>query len=705
VLERLSFGFARRVPVILQTEAAECGLACLAMAANFHGHALDLAAMRRRYPMTLKGLTLRSLMGVASRLDLTTRALRLELSHLAQLRLPCILHWDLNHFVVLTEVGANGAVIHDPAAGRRQLSFEEMSGHFTGVALELWPNATFKPVDERRRVRLMELFRGVSGLGKAMTHVLLLSVAIEIFTLLVPIGTQLVVDQVVVAADLSLLSVIAIALGLLVVLQATIRFVRSWAIMVVATNLTVQLSSSLFDRLIRLPVDYFEKRHIGDVVSRFTSLGEIQRTVTTSFVTALIDGAMAIGLFAMMILYGGWLAAIALVTTLIYALARAGTYAAYRQASEEAIVFTAKRDTHLIETVRGISSLKLFDLKERRKAGWLNHLVDSTNADLRTEKLDIVFQTATTLLFGADRVLMLYLGGATIVAGQSSIGMLLAFLAYKDDFARRIENLINTAIQLRMLSLHAERISDIVLTEVEDDGEDRPLPVQQPEGRLEVRDLAFSYGEGEPEIFRGLDLAFAPGESVAIVGPSGCGKTTLLKVLAGLMPPTAGELIVDGAPLRAVGLANYRKLIGCVLQDDRLFAGSIADNISAFDPAPEPQRVLACAQVAALHEDILRMPMGYETLVGDMGSTLSGGQKQRLFLARALYKRPTFLLLDEATSHLDEANEGAVNDAIRQLNITRIIVAHRPSTIESADRVIQLRSTDSTREEALTCLG
>ena len=335
--------------------------------------------------------------------------------------------------------------------GRRQLSFEEISGHFTGVALEIWPNATFRAIEDRQRVRLVHLFRSISGLGKAMLHLLALSVAIEVFTLLLPIGTQLVTDQVIVASDHSLLVVIMLALGLLVMLKAVMRFVRSWTIMVVATNLKVQLSSSLFDRLIRLPVDYFEKRHIGDIVSRFTSLNEIQRSVTANFVTALIDGVMTIGLLVVMVLYGGWLAAIAVATSLIYALARAGTYVVYRQASEEEIVYGAKRDTHLIETVRGISTLKMFDLSERRRAGWINHVVDTTNAEVRTERLDIAFQSATTLLFGADRILMLYLGASAIIAGQSSIGMLLAFLAYKDDFAGRIENLINTTIEFRML--------------------------------------------------------------------------------------------------------------------------------------------------------------------------------------------------------------------------------------------------------------
>ncbi|GGC92652.1 peptidase domain-containing ABC transporter [Chelatococcus reniformis] len=697
VLERLRFGFGRRTPVILQTEAAECALACLAMVANFHGHSLDLAAMRRAYATTLKGLTLRALMGLAGTLDLTARALRLEPASLGRLRLPCILHWNLNHFVVLVEVNETFVVIHDPAAGRRKLALAELAKQFTGVALELWPNASFKPVIERRQLKLTELLRSISGLGRAMSHVLLISIAIEAFALLIPIGTQLVVDQVIVAGDMSLLTVIALALGLLVALQAATRFVRSWAIMVMSTNLGVQLTSSLFDRLIRLPVDYFEKRHIGDVISRFSSLGEIQRTVSTQLVTSVVDGIMAIGLFAMMLVYGGWLAAIGLVTTALYVAARAITYAAYLQASEEEIVFNAKRDTHLMETVRGISSLKLFDLKERRRAGWLNHLVDATNASLKTEKLDVIFQTATSILFGADRILMLYLGAAAIIAGSSSVGMLLAFLAYKDDFARRIENLINSLVQFRMLSLHAERVSDIVLSEVEDEGDDRSPPLRRPEGRLEAKQLSFRYGASEPEIFKRLDLAVEPGESVAIVGPSGCGKTTLVKVLAGLMAPSSGDIAIDGVPLRALGLTNYRRLVGCVLQEDRLFAGSIADNICAFDLSPDGDRILACAQAAALHEDILRMPMGYETLVGDMGSTLSGGQKQRLFLARALYKEPAILFLDEATSHLDEANEAVVNNAIRRLRITRIIVAHRPSTIRSADRVIDLGHTGVVR--------
>ncbi|NTF46656.1 ABC transporter [Rhizobium sp. AC27/96] len=692
VLGRLSLGLARRVPVILQTEAAECGLASLAMIANFHGHDLDLQAMRRRYPMTMKGMTLRALIGLAQRLDMTPRALKLDLAALNQLKLPCILHWDLNHFVVLTEVRTRGVLIHDPARGQRFLSYRETSEHFTGVALEVLRNTSFKPIEERRFIRVSEMARGVQGLGKSITLVLLISVAIEIFALLVPIGMQLVVDQVAVTADLSLLSIIAAALALLVLFQAGSRLVRSWSIMVMATNLTVQFSSSLFSHLVRLPVDYFTKRHVGDVVSRFSSLDQIQRTLTGSLVTPLIDGVMAIGMLAMMAIYGGWLVSIPVVTTLVYIVIRVAAYAPYRQASEEQIVFSAKRDTHLMETVRGILSLKLFDLRLRRQLGWLNLLINSTNAKLRMDKLDIFFAAGTETLFGLDRVAMLYLGGVGIVAGHLSVGMLLAFLSYKDDFTRRIESLINTAIQFRMLSLHTERVSDVVLSQPEEDGQDLPMLKLSRPGALEVRRLSFSYGEGESEILRNFDFAFEPGECVAIVGPSGCGKSTLLKILAGVIAPTSGEILIGGAPIRTIGLYNYRNLVACVMQGDQMFAGSIVDNITAFDPKPDFERVVSCAQTAALHSDILRMPMRYQTLVGDMGSTLSGGQAQRLFLARALYKQPTYLFLDEATSHLDEANESIVNDAIQQLKLTRIIVAHRPSTIAKADRVVDFNA-------------
>lgn len=690
---RLLGGLVSRTPIILQTEAAECGLACLAMIAGHHGHILDMPAVRRRFSTSLKGMTLRDLLAVGNKLELATRALRLELTDLRQLRLPCILHWDHNHFVVLIKVGANTITIHDPAVGRRNLPLAEVSRRFTGVALEAWPTERFTAKNERVSIRIFELVKNTVGIRRAATQIFAISLLLEVATIAMPIGFQLIIDEVVVAADYDLLTLIALGFGLILILQAFGSFVRSWSTMLIGSSLALQWKASLFDHLMRLPFPFFEKRHVGDVVSRFGSLDSVQRTLTTSAIVAILDGLMSIGLMVMMWLYGGWLLAISIAATALYVLLRLLAYSTYRGLSEEAIVYSAQESSHFMESVRGIASLKVLNLEERRRSVWINHLVDRINAELRVQKFDIVFQTASRLLFGADRIFIVYFGARAVLGDNMSVGMLLAFLAYKDQLTARIDNFVNSTLQLRMLSLHGERIADIALAAPEE-SPPNIVPLQKESqlekaGRLEVENVSFRYSDNEPEVLSRLNLKIEAGECVGIAGPSGSGKTTFLKILAGLIVPTEGRVSIDGTPLTSIGPAAYRSRIGCVLQDDRMFAGSIAENICGFDPAPDAARLQASAMFAAIHGEILTMPMGYETLVGDMGNTLSGGQQQRIILARALYRQPSVLLLDEATSHLDPANEAAINAAISQLPITRIVIAHRPSTLAMTDRIIQ----------------
>jgi ATP-binding cassette subfamily B protein RaxB len=690
----LQFGFARRLPVVLQAEVAECGIACLAMILGFHGHAVDLATLRRRHAVSLKGTTLRDLIGLAQRAGLSTRALRLDLSALRNLRRPCILHWGLNHFVVLSKVGRRTVTIHDPASGRRTVKLDELSREFTGIALEVIPNERFVRRNERHDLRLRHLFRQVRGIGSALASILVLSLGIEIIAMLLPIGAQIVIDEVIVSADQDLLLIIAIAIGLLLSMQLAIGAARTWAIMVAGTTINLQWSSGLFDHLSRLPLDFFEKRHVGDIISRFGSLATIQKALTTDLVQAVLDGIMSIGMIAMMFIYGGWLTWVALIAAGLNAGLRLARYQPYQHNTEQSIVCEARQQTHFIETVRGIASVKLLSLEERRRATWLNHLVDSINARLRLQRLDLVFDRANDLLFGSDRLVMIILAAEAVIHGRMSVGMLVAFLSYKDQFSTRVGNLMASSFQLRMLNVQTERLSDILMAEPESAaGGERSVspahhvgsPISAP---LRAEGISKRYSESEPWIMRDVDLAIPAGQCVAITGPSGCGKTTLLKVLMGLLAPTEGRVLIDDADLLAVGGRAYRDRLSGVLQNDGLFAGSIAENISAFDPSPDQGWIEECAARAAILTDIRGMPMGLETLVGDMGSTLSGGQMQRLVLARALYRRPLILFLDEATSHLDEATESVIAAALRDLRMTRVVVAHRPATIAHADAVI-----------------
>ena len=684
----------RRTPLILQTETAECGLACLAMIAGRYGRRVDLPALRQSHNLSLRGTTLHDLVRIASGMRLATRALRAELRHLRGLRLPCILHWDHNHFVVLIRVQGRRIIIHDPAVGRRNVPIQEVNKRFTGIVLESWPTESFERKTERARVRMWDLLRRTDGFATVATQVLTMSLVLEVIGLTIPIGFQLVLDDVVVSDDRDLLTLIAVGLGLVLASRALIDFVRSWAIMVAGASLTLQWKLSLFRHLLLLPLSFFERRHAGDLASRFASIDRIQQTLTTASISPVVDGMMAFVLLAIMWFYDPWLAGLAVITTGIYALTRTLAYQLYRRASEEAVVYAASESSHFFESLRGMASIKALAIGDRRQGIWNNYLLERVGAELRVSKIDLIFTIFSTFLFGLDHIIIIFFGARAVMGGIISVGMLVAFLAYKDQFSQRIGKCLDTVVRLGTLTVHGERIADIALAETEQGNmrytSGSAATVISPKAGLRARGISFRYSDYEPWVIADFDLDVAPGECVAIAGASGAGKTTLLKILAGLLRPTAGTVLIDDVPLQAIGLEAYRAQIGCVLQDDRLFAGSIAENIAGFSPLPDPERIQQVARFAAVHEEIVRMPMGYETLVGDMGSSLSGGQMQRVVLARALYRGPRILLLDEATSHLDEENERAINQAIRHLPISRVIVAHRRSTLDMTDRIVPI---------------
>ncbi len=685
---RLGLG-GRRLPVILQTEAAECGLACIAMVAAHHGLRSDLPTLRQRFPMSLKGATMADLVRIAGHLQLNSRALRAEMSHLPGLVLPCILHWDLNHFVVLKEVRRGVAVIHDPARGVRRLSMAEVSKHFTGVVLELTPQADFKPRIEQQTVTLRQLLGRVTGLRRSLLQIFTLALTLEAFLLLSPFFMQWVVDSVLVGLDRDLLVTLGIGFGLLVLIQVATGAIRSWAVLHLSTTLNLQWLANVFAHLMRLPVAWFEKRHTGDVMSRFEAVQKIQQTLTTSFIEAVLDGLLVVVTLAMMLIYSGLLTAIAVGAVAVYAVLRWAFFRPLREATEESIVFEAKRASHFLESLRGVQSIKLFNRQEDRQARFMNLVVDAMNANIATRKLDLMFSVGHKLVFGIERIAIVWVGALLVMDHTFSVGMLFAFIAYQEQFATRISALIDKFVEVKMLKLQGERLADIVLTAPEPQTEFVPRSNELPV-TVELRNIEFAYSESEPQVLRGLSLLIEPGESVAIVGPSGCGKTTLLKLMLGVHAPQSGEIRIGGVPLARLGMRAWRDMIGTVMQDDQLFAGSITDNISFFDPQADPEWVAQCARVAAVIDDIEAMPMGFHTLIGDMSGSISGGQRQRILLARALYKRPKILFLDEATSALDVDREREVNHAIRQLELTRIIVAHRPETIASASRVIVL---------------
>lgn len=688
-LRDLQWGWRRRLPMILQTEAAECGLACLTMIARHHGHDIDLPGLRRRFSMSLKGANLARVMSMAAELGFTARPLRLELDELGELKTPCVLHWDLNHFVVLKRVTARSIFIHDPARGERKISLKDASDHFTGVALELSPAADFEPVKARQKISLRALTGNVRGLAPAMLQILLLALTLEVFSLVGPFYMQWVLDDALVSADHSLLTLLGIGFLAIIVFQTVFTAARSWAITCLGATLNVQWVNNVFGHLLNLPLSWFETRHMGDVVSRFGSVHTIQRTLTTQFIGSLLDGLMSVITLVVLCLYSVKLALVVVGAFALYGLLRWMFFRPLYRVNEDQIVYAARQQSELMESIRGVLPIKLGNKRAERQARYANATVETINRTIGVQRLTITFSALSQVIFGIMHVVVIWMAALMVLDDKFTVGMLVAFVAYASQFHTRAAGLIDKLIQFWMLTLHAHRLADIALSKPEPRAEiEWSHPIA--EASVEVSHLSFRYADGEPWILKDCSFRIEAGESVAIVGPSGCGKTTLAKLILGLLMPNKGEIRFGGVDICKLGPETYRQLIGAVMQDDQLFAGSMADNIAFFDPRAAPTRVEAAARIAAIHDDIAAMPMGYQTLVGDMGSSLSGGQKQRVILARALYRRPKLLVLDEATSHLDVTCERQVNAAVQRLKLTRIVIAHRPETAASAQRALVL---------------
>lgn len=685
---KLRFFFSRRFPMIFQSEAAECGLACLAMVATYHGNATDLFELRRRFSVSLRGITLADIVKLAAQLDLAGRPVRVELEDIRYLRTPCILHWDMSHFVVLNGATKKHLYLHDPALGARKLTHAQASPHFTGVALELTPTAAFTARDESRSLGLRDLSGRIVGLKRALAQIFALAAALELLFLISPLFLQLAVDKVIAPHQANLLVTLGVGFVLLVILQAFLSGLRSWTTLYFGTAIKLQWYTNIFSHLVRLPVSFFEKRYFGDLLSRFEGAEAIQRTLTNNFIEALLDGLISILVLAVMAFYSLKLALIVAASVAAYVVLRSAAYGPLRRFTEEQIVSMAKQQSHFIETLRGIRTIKVFGREDSRKARWMNLMVDTTNAQVAAEKLSILFKSGNALLFGLQSVAIVWLGARLVLNGSFTAGMLFAFVAYQELFKGRMVTLVDRLFDFRMLSLQAQRLADVVFEPAEPNlpavSQDTPE-----EASIEVQSLFFRYSDADPWLLKNVNLHIRAGECVAISGPSGAGKSTLLKLIAGLLQPQSGDVFITGRPVRC-GRAAMLGKVGFVLQDDSLFCGSIADNISFAADVADMSRVEECARLACLHDEIMAMPMGYGTLIGEMGSALSGGQQQRLLLARALYSEPSILILDEATSHLDVETERRIASMLAALKITRVFAAHRPETVAIADRVLVL---------------
>jgi ATP-binding cassette subfamily B protein RaxB len=688
--------FGRKtLPVILQTEVTECGLACLTMIGRYHGHDIDLNVLRKRHLISMTGASLKSIMSIASTLQLAARPLKVELDQLHKLQLPAILHWDLNHYVVLKAIKGNKVLIVDPGVGLRVMSLSKVSDHFTGIALELSPTAEFSPQEARLKPHLSLLWSRLVGLKRAIFQTLTLSIILQIIVIAAPFYLQLVVDGALAQQDYGLLKALALGFGGLMILRAISEAVRSWAILIYGNQMSLQMVGNVFRHLIRLPTSYFEKRHVGDIISRMGSTVPIQEALTQTIVSVLIDGVMAILMLVVLYIYSPLLGTIVLISVALLTLSTLLIYPHLRRTQEEAIYAKAIENTHVIESIRASTTVKLFGREAQREAAWRNLYSDFINANVEYGKFTIWQKFAETLLTGLQIVIVVWaaakmmMQNGDIASSGFTLGMLVAFLAYRQYFTDSVSQLLQKAIEFRLLSLHLDRLSDIIFSEEENMEQANPEPLNL-SGDIKLENISFRYSDTDRWILENFSLTLSSGSMTTLTGLSGGGKTTLLKLILGLYAPTSGRILIDGQPMSELGIQNWRSQVGVVMQDDKLLSGTIADNISFFDPEMDMKKVVEAAKKAQIHDEIAAIPMNYTAMVGDMGSILSGGQKQRVLLARALYHDPNVLFLDEGTANLDAKTERIIVDIIAQMPITRVIIAHRPAFIEASDRVLTI---------------
>ncbi|HVK63008.1 MAG TPA: peptidase domain-containing ABC transporter [Polyangium sp.] len=687
---------ARAVPIILQGEPSECGLACLAMVASSWGLEADLAALRTKLTTTPRGLSLRMLMSLAGALGLAARPVRIGLHRLGDLKTPAILHWNMDHFVVLEKLTGDVASIVDPARGRVRMKIDAVSPSFTGIAVELTPTNAFS----REPLALSRSFRRAwfedPHLRSVALRALWLTVLLQASIVSLPFAYRSLIDRHPAAgtSDPAMLAIVA-GIALMIVVQAGASWTRGVLVTRFGNLFVHRVSAHIVGRLFSLPVSFFQRQILGDVLARVRSVDAIRRFVTDRAIPLLIDLAVSVVTAALMIRFSPKLAAIVILGLAIETTMRFAALPRQRELSDELLHAEGKELARLLESIRAVQAIKLAGREAQRFALWENDLVRVLNANMRLSRLHTGVESAASTIGAVEWVLVLGIGVLGVGADPVPLGTLFGFLAYRGVFRERFGTLTENLSSLQLVGVHLRRLDDLMLAEAEPVG-GRDMPVDGA-GALSLKNVRFRYAATEPLVLDDVSLEVPAGACVAIVGPSGSGKSTLIKLILGIETPSEGDVLLDDASIRDVHRHGWRERFGTVMQDDTLLAGSIAENIAFFDATIDMDRVRAAARDASIAEEIEAMPMEYGTLVGDMGAQISGGQRQRILIARALYRQPKIILFDEGTANLDAENETRIAAVLATLAPTRIVVAHRSHLVQVADIVYEVRGGRVTR--------
>jgi ATP-binding cassette, subfamily B, bacterial len=683
----LRWGRRRRIPFIQQTAATDCGAASLAMVLGYFGKAVTLSEVRESAGVSRHGTNAMTLLESARHFGLRGRGVQIrEIEELDLLEPGAILHWRFSHFMVFDRLEKDGAWVVDPASGRVFLTRDELDRSFTGVALVFEPGEDFEPeaATPKGVLRYVRRLLAQSGL---LSRILVTSTFLQVFALAVPLLTGLVVDRVVPHGDLHLLTVLAVGAAGLIGFKLLATLVRSFLLLHLRTRLDAQMSLEFLDHLVELPFLFFQQRSAGDLVMRLNSNTTIREILTSGALSGALDGAM-VSLYLVLVLVADW--KLGLLVAFLGALRVALFLFARRRQRDlmsRSLQTQARARSYEFQLLAGIETVKASGAEREAVQRWSDLFVQDLNVSLDRGRLDAAVNSILDTLSVASPLVLLLYGAQLVIGGSLSLGTMLALNALAAGFLGPLSTLIQTAFQLQLLGSYLERANDVLDTPREQEGSEKRRPAALA-GRITLEEVTFRYAISAPPAVREVTLDVPPGRIVAVVGASGSGKSTLAGLLAGLYRPDSGRILYDGADLSDLDLHWLRAQLGFVAQDPFLFGATIRSNIALTDPAMPLARVIEAAELACIHEDVMALPMRYDTLLADAGASLSGGQRQRLALARALVRRPRVLVLDEATSALDAINEQRVHANLATLRSTRVIIAHRLSTVRNADLIL-----------------
>jgi ABC-type bacteriocin/lantibiotic exporter with double-glycine peptidase domain len=680
----------RQVPFLSQLTSTECGAACLAMILSYYGHNVRVSECRELIGVGRDGSTAKAIARVAQRFGLRVKAYSLEPADLGHVRLPAIVHWEFDHFVVLEQWSPKQATIVDPAIGRYRIGAAEFDGAFTGVVLTFEPGTGFLSRRRTGQLRLRHyVLTYVLAAPSLFLQLLGASLLLLGLGLALPLFTKVLVDTILPNRMTDVVAILGIGLLMVIMAQAVSQYLRAVLLIYAQARFDGQMMLDFFEHLLSLPFSFFQQRTSGDLLMRLGSNTMIRELLTNQTLSTILDGTFVIFYLVILLATAPMFCLLVLAIGATQGMLVWGTSARLNALTARDLAAQADSQAYLVEALKGIATLKAAGAEDRVLSRWSDLFFKHLDCSVQRSHLSAAINTAMTTMRSLAPLVLLWIGALWVLDGKMTLGTMLALNALATSFLAPLTSLVMTAQQLRLAGAYLDRIADVTQTNPE---QSHLAVLEAPalSGRMEFRDVSFRYDLAGPLVLRNITLAVAPGQKVALIGPTGSGKSTLAFLMLGLCAPTEGEIYYDDIPLTQLNHRTVRQQFGVVLQDTTLFSGSIRQNISANDPDLSLEQITVAAHQSAIHDEIMRMPMGYETYVGEGGSALSGGQRQRLAIARSLAHRPVFLLLDEATSHLDVLTECRVDEHLSSLNCTRIVIAHRLSTVRNADVILVL---------------